>query len=258
MKKKFINKRKSSFIYNNISLLIVLIISLFIFLYIYFNFNKITFHSLKYIQNYSDKYYYNLESVKISELKYIDKNDILTHFTKYLGRSIFLIPISEIAIDIKKNKWINSLKINSNYKNTLNVSLEEELPLGIYDNSNNKILFSENLIILEILENDEKYSNLINFYGNNSINNSKKLLLNFEENFIRNINSAILIENRRWNLILDNLIILMLPEENIKKAVINYNKIYTNLSNQELKDIEIIDLRIKDKAIIKYRSENND
>ena len=44
-------------------------------------------------------------------------------------------------IDIKKDKWINSLKIKSNYKDTLNVTLEEELPLGIYDNSNNKILF---------------------------------------------------------------------------------------------------------------------
>tara|TARA_X000000368_G_C22992816_1_gene695170 strand:- start:141 stop:917 length:777 start_codon:yes stop_codon:yes gene_type:complete len=258
MRKKFINKRKSSIIYNNISLLIVLIITLFVFLYIYLNINRITSYTLKYIQYYSDTYYYNLENVKISELKHINKNEILKYFTDYLGKSIFLIPINEIALDIKKNKWIHALKIKSNYRNTLNVLLEEETPLGIYDNNDNKILFSTNLVILEILQNNEEYLNLINFYGNNSINNSKKLLLNFEKDFIRNINSAIFIENRRWNLILDNLIVIKLPEENIKKAIINYNKIYTNLSNQELKDIEIIDLRINDKAIIKYKNKNND
>ena len=54
---------------------------------------------------------------------------------------------------------------------------------------------------------------------------------------------------------LDNSILLKLPENNIKDAINNYLKIYENLSNKELKEIESIDLRIKNKAIIKYKEQ---
>ena len=65
------------------------------------------------------------------------------------------------------------------------------------------------------------------------------------------IKTATFIENRRWNIKLKNMIVLKLPEINIKKAIENYKKIYSNLSNKDLKDIEIIDLRIPNQAIIK-------
>ena len=71
---------------------------------------------------------------------------------------------------------------------------------------------------------------------------------------MRSIKTATFIENRRWNIKLKNMIVLKLPEVNIKKAIENYKKIYSNLSNKDLKDIEIIDLRIPNQAIIKYRN----
>ena len=37
------------------------------------------------------------------------------------------------------------------WKNTLKVNIKEEIPIGIYENNNQKILFSKNLVILEIL-----------------------------------------------------------------------------------------------------------
>ncbi|MFL2510514.1 MAG: hypothetical protein ACJ0RE_05075 [Alphaproteobacteria bacterium] len=51
---------------------------------------------------------------------------------------------------------------------------------------------------------------------------------------------------------------LKLPEKNLEEAIKNYKKIYSNLSNKDLKDIEIIDLRIPKQAIIKYRNTVND
>ena len=38
----------------------------------------------------------------------------------------------------------------------------------------------------------------------------------------------------------------------------NYNNIYSSFSNTDLKDIESIDLRINNKAIIKYKDKKND
>ena len=154
-------------------------------------------------------------------------------------------------------RWIQDIDIESNYKKNLKINLKEEEPFAIYDNDNKKMLFSNNLIFLEILENESKYSTLITFKGKNSITNSKNLISFLENEFKKNIKIAEYVKNRRWNLTLNNLILLKLPENNIKEAINNYKKIYSNLSNKDLKDISTIDLRIKNQAIIKYRKLND-
>ena len=57
---------------------------------------------------------------------------------------------------------------------------------------------------------------------------------------------------------MSNGIILKLAENNILKSFENYEKIYTNLSFQELQEIESIDLRIQKQAIIKLKDSIND
>ena len=258
MKKNIINKRKKKFLNFNFSFIIIFLLSISLFFYIYFSSKKILNVYFQIVEKYSNQYDYNLTNIEISNLDYLNDYDILAHFNSYIGKSIFLIPINDIAEIIKKNSWIKTLSIKSNYKNSLQVNIEEEIPFGIYDNNQNKILFSKNLIILEFLKDENDYSNLITFYGDNSINNSKKLIANFDNDFISMIESANFIMNRRWDLLMKNLILLKLPENNIKDSVNSYNKIYTNLSNQDLNDIKSIDLRIKGQATIKYRTLLND
>jgi len=253
MKKNFINKRKKNIFNLNINIVILLIFFI-VFFYIYINFYKLNNISVNFIQKYSEKYNLILLNVKVTNLDYLNQREILEYFDQYRGKSIFLVPIKKIADEIGKIKWVKKLKIKSDYKNTLNITILEEIPFGIYDNNNQKILFSHNLIILDIVDNKKTYSDLITFYGENSIYNSKNLIINLDKNFQNTIDEAIFIENRRWNIKLNNLILLKLPEENIDEAINNYKKIYANFSNKDLKDIESIDLRIKNRAIIKYKN----
>ena len=255
VKNRFKNKRKKKFFSINILFLSLFI---FFFVYLYSSFNKFTDFALYLVQEYSNKYNYNLEKIEILGLKNINKNEILLPLNKFKNYSIFLIPVKKISNEIKKNKWINKVNVRNNYKNTLTVNIKEEIPMGIFENNNQKILFSNNLVILEILDNNHDFKNLIIFYGENSINNSKNLILKIDQDIMRMIRTATFIENRRWNIKLKNMIVLKLPEINIKKAIENYKKIYSNLSNKDLKDIEIIDLRIPNQAIIKYRNTAND
>ena len=255
VKNRFKNKRKKKFFSINILFLSLFI---FFFVYLYSSFNKFTDFALYLVQEYSNKYNYNLEKIEVLGLKNINKTEILLPLNKFKNYSIFLIPVKKISNEIKKNKWINKVDVRNNYKNTLTVNIKEEIPMGIFVNNNQKILFSNNLVILEILDNNHDFKNLIIFYGENSINNSKNLILKIDQDIMRMIKTATFIENRRWNIKLKNMIVLKLPEINIKKAIENYKKIYSNLSNKDLKDIEIIDLRIPNQAIIKYRNNLND
>ncbi len=255
MKNRFINKRKKSFFKINIFFLIIFV---FFLIYLYLNFNKFNNAISELIQEYSNKYHYNLKKIEVTGLTNLNKDEILVYFNKFKNNSIFLVPVKEISNEIKKNKWIKEVNIRNDYKNTLKVNVKEEMPIGIYENNNQQILFSNNLSILEILGKNHDYKNLIIFFGENSIINSKYLTSKIDKDIQQMIESVKFIENRRWNIKLKNNIIIKLPEVKLDEAMKNYKKIYSNLSNKDLKDIEIIDLRIPNQAIIKYRNAVND
>ena len=258
MKKIFINRRKKNISNINIYITLSFIIIILFFFYIFFNYKKIINTSVNFVEEYSNNYEYNLSEIKISNINFLMENEILNYFNSYIGKSIFLIPLKKIANEIREIKWVKNINIKSNYKNTLIVIIEEEIPLGIYDNNNQRILFSEDLIVLDTIQNNSNYNNLITFYGSNSLHNSKKLFINLDNDFEQSVESATYIADRRWNLKLKNQIILKLPEKNINRAITNYKNINLNFSNTDLKDIESIDLRINNNAIIKYKDKKND
>ena len=49
-----------------------------------------------------------------------------------------------------------------------------------------------------------------------------------------------------------------MAENNILDSFNNYDKFYKSISNQDLREIEVIDLRVPKKVIIKFIVKNND
>ena len=252
MKKNILNRRRKKIYFPTILILLFfLIIVIYIFLFydqkIIKQFNSI-------IENYSDKYQYSLSVVNINGLNNINEDEILNLIKPYKDSSIFLIPIKKIAKKISQNNWVKSINIQSNYKDTIEINIDESKPIGIYTTGIQNILFSDDLKILENIANNEKrFSALIKFEGKNSLHESIKLIDSFPDDFIQYVDKAFLINQRRWDLELKNSILLKLPENNIKEALENYKKIYINFSNEELIEIESIDLRMKKKIILKYK-----
>ena len=252
MKKNILNRRRKKIYFPTILILLFfLIIVIYIFLFydqkIFKQFNSI-------IENYSDKYQYSLSVVNINGLNNINEDEILNLIKPYKGSSIFLIPIKKIANKISQNNWVKSINIQSNYKDTIEINIDESKPIGIYTTGIQNILFSDDLKILENIANNEKrFSALIKFEGKNSLHESIKLIDSFPDDFIQYVDKAFLINQRRWDLELKNSILLKLPENNIKEALENYKKIYINFSNEELIEIESIDLRMKKNIILKYK-----
>ncbi|PPR57416.1 MAG: Cell division protein FtsQ [Alphaproteobacteria bacterium MarineAlpha5_Bin3] len=252
MKKNILNRRRKKIYFPTILILLFfLIIVIYILLFydqkIFKQFNSI-------IENYSDKYQYSLSVVNINGLNNINEDEILNLIKPYKDSSIFLIPIKKIAKKISQNNWVKSINIQSNYKDTIEINIDESKPIGIYTTGIQNILFSDDLKILENIANNEKrFSALIKFEGKNSIHESIKLIDSFPDDFQQYVDKAFLINQRRWDLELKNSILLKLPENNIKEALENYKKIYINFSNEELIEIESIDLRMKQKIILKYK-----
>ena len=256
MIKNRINKKKTSayFIIRSTAYISFIIVLIFIFSEVY-KFNTIKKVFANNIEKFSKNYGYSFTKVNINKLINIKPEEIEKYFTKYYGNSIFLIPIKEISKNLHQNKWIKDFTIKNDYKNTININIVESIPIGIYFNGENNLLFDKNGEIIDFVNsNHNLYFHLIIFEGNNSLFNANTFLNSLPLLFRNEIKKAIFINNRRWDVKLRNGINIKLSENNILDSFNNYDKFYKNVSNQELTEIEMIDLRIPKQIILKFKA----
>ena len=256
MTKNRINKKKTNVysIIRSTAIIVLVVISFFIFYEVY-KFNTIKKVFANNIEKFSKEYGYFFTKVNINKLINIKPEEIEKYFTKYYGNSIFLIPIKEISKNLHQNKWIKDFTIKNDYKNTINVNIVESIPIGIYFNGEDNLLFDKNGEIIDsVNSNYNLYFHLIIFEGNNSLFNANTFLNSLPLLSRNEVKKAIFINNRRWDVKLRNGINIKLSENNILDSFNNYDKFYKNVSNQELTEIEMIDLRIPKQIILKFKA----
>ena len=157
--------------------------------------------------------------------------------------------IDEIRIRIP---WITKIRINRKLPNELDIIVEEFQPFAILqngeksflvDNSGNNIFYNKN----------DKYQDLLIISGQDAIRNIASLfnILSTNNFIINDIYSASWVGKRRWDITLNNGLIIKLPEEGVYKAWQKLNELI-NISGFTI-NLEIIDLRIKDKIYLKYK-----
>ena len=255
---KNLNRKKIIF-YSNKRLIYFIFISLFLCILILIYLYKVELEKniYKKIQSFSENFDYQLKNTEVIGIKNINIVDIENIVSKYYYKSIFLLPLKNISISLRDINWIKKVKLKTNYKNTLIVEIQEYIPLGIYSFNNKMFYFEKSGKIIDIVNQSNllKKNLLIfsgqssNLYAKNIINEIDKLKNEFKSKIIK----IDLIENRRWNIIIENNIILMLSEKFPNKSLENFIKLIKNLDDIELNKIESFDLRNIDKTIIKYK-----
>ena len=119
----------------NLRSFIYFCIFLFLFissLSIYFNKNYIILNSKNIIQSFSENFQYQLTAFEISGIEKINLKFIENKIQKYIDSSIFLLPLDQINNSIKENNWVKEIYLNTDYKNTLFIRIEEYKPIVIY------------------------------------------------------------------------------------------------------------------------------
>ena len=80
-----------------------------------------------------------------------------------------------------------------------------------------------------------------------------ELLNKSDSNFIKQIQLIELINERRWNIEIQNNIILKLSEEFPQTSISNYLKLKKNLNKVQMNNIKIFDLRNINKSVLVYK-----
>ena len=255
--KNIYNKKKFNFL--NIRYFYKYVIfSFFFFCLIFFTYNQLKHKErlLNLIQVFSDKFDYNFKVYKINNLERVDKVKISEIMSRYLNQSIFLLPLNIISENLHNMKWVKDIGLKTNLKNNISIDVTEYKPIGLYAFNNQFFYFSAEGKIIDRL-NKKINENFIVFYGNQSLKKADNFLntiMKIKQTDLIKIKEAYFINDRRWNIRLDNNLLVYLSEKNIETSVMNYIKLVNILKKTEITSIKSIDLRNNQKAIISLKN----
>lgn len=190
----------------------------------------------------------------INGIEYSNYNNIQKYINDYCN--IKGITLQELRNNILKDYWVKDVFIKKTLPNRLTINIIEHNPFAILteDGKDYNLIdeFGETINIPQ----DEiiNFSHLLIIIGKNLKNDINNIfnILSIYNNITTKLVKIERIENRRWNLLLKNDILVKMPEED--RSIIdtwdNLEKIINipGLTN----GLEEIDLRIKGKIYLKY------
>lgn len=212
-------------------------------------------HGQGFIQAVTSMAGFAIEDVKVAGNRQTSEIDILQTLGLDGTTSLLALDIDTARRSLANLPWVEKAEVRKIYPATVEVMLEERKAYGIWQHGNELSLIEKNGSVIGPLR-DNKFSGLPLFVGRDA----ETAAASVEDEFSRwpdiafRIKAFVRIAGRRWDVHLDNGIIVKLPETNLAGALDRLEKF--NAQNQILeRDIAAIDLRLDDRVAVRLTPE---
>ena len=188
--------------------------------------------------------FYQIKEIQISGLEDIDNEILLSKLNNFFFKNILLINKNEISKIIENNDLVQNYTILKKYPSKLDVRIEKA-KFYAKINRNNKIFYVGSNG--KLIKNNFEYE-LPFIFGNPEVNEFlkfKKIIDNSKLQY-RDIKNLYFFQSKRWDIELNNNLIVKLPKENLDNSLDN---VFEIINNNNLNKFKIIDLRIKNQII---------
>ena len=197
----------------------------------------------------------NLKLFKIKDIEVLEdksnidnsvKEIIEDNLTILKNQNIFLLDKKQIVKKISDNNWISNFSIQKKYPSKLIVNLKKTEPIAKIIVDNEIFYVGSNF---KLIKSKIQFNDLPNIFGKPEINEFKKLItnLNLSSLSYRDISDIYYLKSGRWNLKIQNEVIIKLPKDNILESLNLVNKI---LENKNISSKNTIDLTVKNQIIV--------
>ena len=161
----------------------------------------------------------NIKHIEISGMKNANSVLIEKKLASFDGKSIFLTSITDIKKQIEKIDWVKSVDVKRQLPDKIIIQISERVPFAIWQNDNKLLLISNDgeIITDKILNNFSDYPIVIGPDAHLHVEELLRVIESDNELFQR-VSAATRIGMRRWNILIDNRISILLPEENYESA----------------------------------------
>jgi len=242
-------------------ILAIAVISAGIWILKYDGYQKINDYSYKKLTGFFISLGLQIERVEIEGNKIVPKDIISKKIIESLGdvtqKSLILISLNRLESDITAIGWIDATEIRRKLPGTLIVRVTERKPSIIWQHQGNLWLGDTkgNLLTNKI---ERKYIYLPVVIGQNPENDVPELfsITSASKNLAELVTGASKIGNRRWDIMLNNGIRIMLPE---RRPAGSWKKLEELQQKNRLfsKSINYIDMRIEGQLITGLEQSND-
>ena len=188
----------------------------------------------------------SINKINITGLSERKNLDILNSLNNFLYQSIFIISKDEIKKILDKHNIIREFSIKKIYPSTLNIEIKPTKFIARVSN-NGKYLVGANGKLIE----DKNSNELIPYiFGEFNTQDFLSFKQNIEKSIFSfsNLKTLYFFPSGRWDVLTDNDVLIKLPQYNIFASL---NLAYKVINNKDMKNINLIDLRINNHLIIK-------
>ncbi len=193
-------------------------------------------------------YFFIIKNLNIVSETDLLKKKIFSEINFINESNIFFIKKKKLSNKLKNINYIDEFKIKKIYPSSLIVQVKKTNLIGITFINNKQYYVGENgnFISVNSIKNKDKLPFIFGEFNIQDFLNLK-LKLSDSDIIFSNIKKYHYHKNRRWDLYLNDNVLIQLPNKNIKNAVNLYKKLKTN---NEIKPNMIIDLRIPNRIIL--------
>ena len=195
---------------------------------------------------------FQIKNVIIEGSEKSNISEIENNVTEFKGNLIGL-NFNSIKEIVESSKWVKRASIKKVLPSTLKINVTENDPYAIYFQEGKSFLIDlDGSIITEINLNNYE-DDLLFVRGENSPELLEQLIRDISiafPNLTQTLEEVEFIEKRRWNLKLNNKLLVKLPDENIQQSLKNLKQLFEEQEVMESNIIEI-DLRIQGRAALK-------
>jgi cell division septal protein FtsQ len=190
---------------------------------------------------------FNLEKIIIENNNIIKDKNIKKKLTFLYDKNLIFLNNNDIVITLKEIDFIESFEIKKIYPNKLKIKIFEKNPIAILQNKKKKFYVSENIDLINY-KFIQDYKNLPIVFGD--IDNFEIFFKNLKKiNFpLELIKKYYFYESKRWDMEIEDKIIIKLPPKNYTKSLENFMNLR---SNNNFDKYKVFDYRINNQLILK-------
>lgn len=166
------------------------------------------------------------------------------------GDPILLVDLTAARQAIEDLPWVRTARIQRRLPDTLIVTLEERAPLALWQRGGRVSLIDADGIVLTETGLG-RFADLPLVVGTDAPEHAPALLalVAGEPSVAAHLRAGVRVSNRRWDLELDNGVVLRLPEEGVADALARLARVEAEDALLD-RDIVSIDLRLPDRLVI--------
>jgi len=188
---------------------------------------------------------YTVNQINIEGLSRIDNLKISNDLNNLFYKNILLVGKKEIQKVLNNYSIIEEYSVKKIYPSEINIKIKSTKFVAKL--SNNNQLVGANGKLIDSKKNNQILPYIFGKFNSQNFLNFKGDIDRSKFNFIE-LKAVYLFPSNRWDILTANNILIKLPQKNLLQSL---NLAYTIVNSLEIKDKDIIDLRIEGNLIIK-------